>query len=226
MHTMIADIPIELTRKNIRTLRLTVRRDGQVCVSAPLFLSEACIENFVRDKRDWIETQRAKMAALPTPTQAQYVTGEPFVLFGRAYNLRVIEGRTDLLFLDETANEAVLTLRTLGTPERRGAFLREWRREALRQEIAQRLPAWEARTGLHSSDFSIRDMHTRWGSCNTRTGKIWFSLLLSEKSEESIDYVILHELCHLRIPNHGADFKALMDTYMPDWRERKKRLNT
>ena len=217
---------VELTRKDIRTLRLTVKRDGRVYISAPRHLPKDRIEDFVRQKRDWILSQQARFAALPLPQEPQYLTGEPFVYLGNTYRLEIRAGRSDFFFLDQTAHLAVLTLRNLGTQELRGKFLSEWRRDGLREEIASRLPAWEDTTGLHPAGFSIRDMHTRWGSCNTQTGKIWFSLMLSERPIEQIDYVILHELCHLRVPNHSADFKALMDVYMPDWRERKKNLNT
>lgn len=226
MRLVVDGLTVELTRKDIRTLRLTVHTDGRVCVSAPRFLSDTDITAFVREKRDWIDQKRAQAAARPIPEEAQYVTGEPFVFLGRTYTLHLCNGSSDFLFLDETAGKAVLTLRTLGSTESRGSFLREWRREALRALIDERLPVWEEITGLHPSDFSLRDMHTRWGSCNTQTGKLWFSLSLSEKPAEQIDYVILHELCHLRVPNHSAAFKSLLDTYMPDWRERKKRLNT
>ncbi len=217
---------VELTRKDIRTLRLVVKRDGRIGISAPRHLSEERIKDFVRQKREWILSQQARFAALPGPKEPQYLTGEPFVYLGNTYRLDVREGRGNFFFLDQTAHLAVLTLRDLGTPEQRGKFLNEWRRAALREEIASRIPAWEETTDLHPTGFSIRDMHTRWGSCNTQTGKIWFSLMLSEKPIEQIDYVILHELWHLRVPNHSADFKALMDVYMPDWRERKKKLNT
>lgn len=225
MLVVIDGITAELTRKDIRTLRLTVRPDGCVRISAPRFLSDNRIAAFVHDKRTWIEAQQAKAAA-HTTAEPQYVTGESFVYLGRCYTLELREGNADFLFLDETASRAVLTLRDLGHAEERGLFLREWRRAALREEIAQRLSAWETKTGLHPTGFSLRDMHTRWGSCNTQTGKLWFSLMLSEQPPDCLDYVILHELCHLRIPNHGANFKALMDTHMPDWREWKKRLNT
>ena len=226
MLTTIAGFPAELWRKDIRTLRLTVKQDGRLCISAPRFLSEERIEQFVREKRDWIERQQARIQSMPAPAEPRYLTGESFVYLGQSFSLDVRKGSADFFFLDLTAHTAVLTLREAGTPESRGKFLTEWRRRSLREIIAERLPIWEQITGLHPNDFSIRDMHTRWGSCNTQTRKIWFSQMLSEKPVEQIDYVILHELCHLRVPNHGADFKSLMNTHMPNWRERKKLLNT
>lgn len=68
-------------------------------------------------------------------------------------------------------------------------------------------------------------MTTRWGTCNSKTGKLWFNLQLAKKTPECLEYVILHELCHLEEKNHSDRFIALMDKYMPMWREIKATLN-
>ena len=68
-------------------------------------------------------------------------------------------------------------------------------------------------------------MTTRWGTCNTKTGKIWFNLQLAKKPVECLEYVILHELVHLQVKNHGPDFVAMMDLHMPYWRDIKIQLN-
>ena len=95
-------------------------------------------------------------------------------------------------------------------------------RAFLRKEIAEILPRWEERTGLHCAGFQIRDMKTRWGTCNTRTGKLWFALMLARQPRECVEYVVLHELAHLYEPSHNARFKAFLDLYMPGWREIRK----
>ena len=68
-------------------------------------------------------------------------------------------------------------------------------------------------------------MTTRWGTCNTSTGKIWLNLQLAKKPTECLEYVVLHELAHLKVPNHGKAFEAVLDRYMPDWRSVRTRLN-
>ena len=84
-------------------------------------------------------------------------------------------------------------------------------RTYLREEIAELLPKWEERTGLHCSGF-------------TRTGKLWFSLMLAWQPRECVEYVILHELAHLYEPSHNARFKAFLDLHMPEWRETRRKL--
>ena len=112
--------------------------------------------------------------------------------------------------------------RVMAHPEPASAAEKEARREDLKRRIAARLPEIERRTGLRCSGWSVRDMHTRWGSCNTRTCHVNFSLMLATRSDLELDYVILHELVHTVVPNHGPDFYALMDRFMPGWKSVRK----
>ena len=95
---------------------------------------------------------------------------------------------------------------------------KEARRRDLKRRIAERLPVIEERTGLRCNGWTVRDMHTRWGSCNTRTHHVNFSLMLATRTDTELDYVILHELVHTVVPDHGKDFYALMDRFMPGWK--------
>ena len=103
-------------------------------------------------------------------------------------------------------------------PEPANAAEKEARRADLKRRIAERLPEIERRTGLKCNGWTVRDMHTRWGSCNTRTHHVNFSLMLATRSDTELDYVILHELVHTVVPGHGRDFYALMDRFMPGWK--------
>ena len=103
--------------------------------------------------------------------------------------------------------------------------LKEWYRPILKAKIAELLPALEAQTGLYCSEWRVKDMKTRWGSCNITKKRIWLYLKLVQYPPECLEYVILHELIHLKVPNHSADFYAELDQYMPDWQMRRKLLN-
>ena len=78
---------------------------------------------------------------------------------------------------------------------------------------------------MYCDSWQTKYMTTRWGTCNTNTKKIWLNLQLAKKPVECIEYIILHELAHLKVKNHGSDFVAILDSYMPYWREIKKKLN-
>lgn len=125
-------------------------------------------------------------------------------------------------WIDRTA--ARVRAKAAAHPEPADKTEKEARRKALKNRIEKRLPLIEEATGLHCSGWTVRDMHTRWGSCNTKTHHINLSLMLATRSDIELDYVILHELVHTVVPDHGPDFYALMDRYMPGWKKIRRAL--
>lgn len=225
MHTEINGISIEIIKKNIKNMHLYVQPpDGKVQVSAPKHLSDESILMFVRTKIGWIRKQQEKFKNQPRQTERQYVSGESFYVLGKQYYLQVeysYKGNSLVL----SGDKAIITVRKESTPKQREYFVREWYREILKAEIEKYLPKWEKKTGLYCDSWQTKYMTTRWGTCNTNTKKIWFNLQLAKKPVECIEYIILHELAHLKVKNHGNDFVAILDSYMPYWRETKKKLN-
>lgn len=225
MQIEISGIKIEVQKKNIKNLHLTVAPpDGKVRVSAPMHLSDESIAMFVRTKLGWIKKQQEKFAEQPRQTKREYVSGETLNVFGHQYFLRVeYSYKGNSLVLE--GYEAILTVRKESTAKQRETFVNEWYRTLLKEKIKIFLPKWENITGLHCDSWQIKYMTTRWGTCNTNTRKIWLNLQLAKKPIECLEYVILHELAHLKVRNHGKDFVAIMDQYMPYWRDIKSKLN-
>ena len=225
MQIEISEIKIEVQKKNIKNLHLVVAPpDGKVRVSAPMHLSDESITMFVRTKLSWIKKQQEKFAKQPRQCEREYVSGETLYVFGQQYFLRVeYSYKGNSLVLE--GNEAILTVRKESTAKQREAFVNEWYRSKLKDKIEIYLPKWEKITGLYCDSWQTKYMTTRWGTCNTKTRKIWLNLQLAKKPIECLEYVILHELAHLKVRNHSKDFVAIMDQYMPYWRETKKLLN-
>lgn len=225
MQIQIADISVEIVKKNIKNMHLSVLPpDGRVRVSAPLSMPDEAITMFVRTRLGWIRKQQAKFEAQPRQSEREFVSGETLYVWGRQYFLQVeYSYKGNSLALD--GNKAVLTVRKESTVKQREAFVNEWYRSLLKAEVEKYLPKWERITGLYCSSWQSKYMTTRWGTCNTNTRKIWLNLQLAKKPIECLEYVILHELAHLKVKNHGATFVAILDQYMPYWRELKKQLN-
>lgn len=101
----------------------------------------------------------------------------------------------------------------------------EEQRAALQRYAEQRLPYWAERIGVEPLEVRIKKMHSRWGSCNIRSKRIWLSLMLADKPFELVDYVLVHELVHLHEANHSARFYRLMDRFLPNWQRFDKELN-
>jgi len=197
--------------------------DGAVSVSAPFNISDDAIERFIRTKVSWMKTQQAKFAGQLRQTERQYVSGETLYLWGKQYFLQVDFGKRNSIEL--SGNTLKLCVRQDSAIKQRDNFVREWYRNLLKDEIIRLLPKYENMTGLKCNSWQTKYMTSKWGTCVIPERKIWLNLQLAKKPVECLEYIILHELIHLRVKNHDTDFIALMDKYMPFWKEIKKKLN-
>ncbi|NLL64183.1 MAG: M48 family metallopeptidase [Clostridiaceae bacterium] len=218
-------IPINLKRKKIKHMHLYVKPpDGRVEVSAPLNMSDDIIEKFIRSKEAWIRRHQQRIENLPRPKKNCFIDGEELIIWGSTYELVVqFSNKGNNLSLE--GNKAILTVREASTVEQRRRYVKEWYRTVLKKEINRVLPYWINFTGLCPSSWQIKDMKTRWGTCNTKTRKIWLNLQLAKCPPICLEYVILHELIHLVEGSHNKKFTNLMDHFMPNWREVKHLLN-
>lgn len=225
MQITVANIPVEVVRKNIKNMHLYVLPpDGHVRVSVPTDLPDEAIIMFVRTKIGWVHRQQESFQNQPRQSEREYVSGETFYLWGKQYFLQVeysYQGNSLIL----SGDKAILTVRKESTVKQRESYVHEWYRIQLKEKISLLLPKWEKITDLHPSSWQTKYMTTKWGTCNTETHKIWLNLQLAKKPVECLEYVILHELAHLRVKNHGPEFIAILDQYMPFWRDTKKLLN-
>lgn len=225
MYIEISGILVEVNRKSIKNLHLSILPpDGKVRVSSPMHLSDESISMFVRTKLGWIKKQKEKFDIQPRQSERQYVSGETLYVFGKQYFLRVeysYKGNSLVL----SGNDAILTVRKESTTKQRENYVNEWYRSLLKEKITLYLPKWEKVTGLYCESWQTKYMTTRWGTCNTEKKRLWFNLQLAKKPLECLEYVILHELAHLKEKTHNKDFIAILDAYMPNWREIKSRLN-
>ena len=225
MQRTIDGLSVTIVRKSIKNMHLRVLSpDGEIQITAPNRLPLSQIDRFVREKRGWIEARQQQLAERPAATNPAFADGQTVYLWGGSYTLRLEEasrGRSTL----RRGQEIVLSVHPEDDTSQRESLLNDFYREALSNQIAARLPLWEARTGLHPSAWQIKNMKTRWGTCNTATRKIWLNLQLAKQPPVCLDYVIAHELTHLRYPGHGQDFQAFLTRAMPNWPEVRKALH-
>lgn len=220
-----AGIEAVLIRKRVKNVRVTVLPpDGTVRVTAPTLYPEALIRAFLTEKADWIRTHRDAVRARHADEPKRFESGETVTVFGAVYTLAVLP-HAKKNAAEPDGSRIVISIKGDASPERCRKILDEWFRARLKTEIEYLLPLWSEKTGLVPGGWTVRSMTSRWGSCNTQTGRITLNLQLIAYPIPCLEYVILHELAHLRVRGHGADFKAILDAYMPSWRERRKRLN-
>lgn len=219
-------IQYELTYTSRKTLAISVHPDLRVTVDAPEEADFEAVEAKVRKRASWIlKQQREFEKYLPHLPRKQYVSGESHRYLGKQYRLKVIQADYEQVKL----TRGQLEVHTLD--KRDTAKIREqveawylWQaRRVFRQQMREMFKRFHA-FDLAYPKLQIRALKARWGSC-TPSGNIILNLKLMQVPKQYIDYVIVHELCHLIEHNHSKRFYLLLDSLMPDWRERRRELN-
>lgn len=218
-------ITAKLTRTVRRTLRIDVRPTGEVTVFAPAGEGIEQIRTRAHRKGAWIFAQIDTIAQRPKVTpERRYISGETHLLLGRQYRLSVEKSDDPHVRID--GGRMVIAARTPDDqPHCRRllqTFYRLRAREVLRQRFEIVLEPF-IRKGLRRPSLVIRPMAKRWGSY-TPSGRVLLNIDLVRARLQLIDYVICHELAHAFYPDHGDGWRALLETVMPDWKERKEEL--
>ena len=218
-------IDIHLQRKAIKNLYIRVKPPvGQVTVSIPKRLSDKAVMQFITERLPWIKEQQQKFVHYELPQELHYVNGEAHYLWGEALGFKVIEGHgKHELF--KTHDELHLYVRPGTTTENRALVVESFYKEQIAEQLQTLVPIWEEKMSIVTPEIRLRTMKTRWGSCRVDGKRIWLNTELAKKPVDSLEYVLVHEMVHLFEPSHNHRFKALMDLFLPDWRERQLRLN-
>jgi predicted metal-dependent hydrolase len=224
---LIDDIEIELIKKNIKNLHLSVLPpDGRVRISAPKDLNDESVTLFAISRLSWIKRQRAVFRKQERQSKRDFVSGESHYFLGQRYLLNVIY--TDKRKQGaEVRNKTYLDLfvRSNATKEQRQKVMREWYRSELKALIPPLMKKWEPIIGVKVESWGVRLMKTRWGSCNTSAKRIWLNLELAKKTPACIEYIVVHEMTHLLERLHNDEFIIYMDRFLSNWRSTKAELN-
>jgi predicted metal-dependent hydrolase len=210
-----------------KTLSIEVHPDRSIIVKAPVNATIESIESKIIHRAAWIAKQQRQFAKYAPPLPApECVSGEGYRYLGRQYRLKLIENSLDKIRLWQGRLE-VHTPTPFNREHVERSIVNWFRDRAMiifteRYRYCTQLVSTYAIE--HSIGFELRTMSKRWGSC-TLNGKIFLNPLLISAPKDCIDYVIIHELCHLRFPNHSTSFYSLLTRIMPDWIDRKDRLN-
>lgn len=209
-----------------KTLAIDVNPDLSVVVKAPEGSQPDDVAKLVLKRGKWIMRQMREFETyLPHLPPRVYESGETHRYLGKQYRLKVVESEEE--FVKLTRGRLFVYVQDVQSKSRIKKLLDAWYRRNGRRVFIERLEACYPRFikyDLPFPDIEIRLMKTRWGSC-TVDGKILLNLRLMQVPKHLIDYVIVHELCHLKEHNHGPEFYALLTRIMPDWNGRRQQLN-
>jgi predicted metal-dependent hydrolase len=221
-------IEYELERKNVKNINLRIRSDCTVYVSAKPQIAIDVIEAFLRKKASFVISALDKYEDITkyTDTNHNYVTGEGFSHLGKNLRLIVTSGKNEV-----TTDGIYLTLCASNVKDiaLKHKLIAKWYdiecRRVFNEIITTIYPLFQ-KYGVAMPKLTIRDMTSRWGSCQPKRNIITLNKRLIAMPRNSIEYVVVHEFTHFLHPNHSKKFYALLSAFMPDWKERKKILES
>jgi len=216
------EIPYEVIRSRRATADVIIERDGSVLVRAPETIPDERIEDLVEAKRFWIYKNLAEWRDLnATKVLREYKSGEGFLYLGRSYRLSLVGEQEAPLLLKNGRFRLRRDLVDEGEIAAAKEAFREYYMQRGRGRIATRVDYFAPKVGVKPAAVDVRELGNRWASCSP-TAKLAFHWKCMMAPQTIIDYIVVHELCHLHYPDHTDAYWNEVDKVMPGYRERKE----
>ena len=221
-------IEFELERKEVKNINLNVRPDMSVAVSANNEVPLEFIEDFVRQKAPWIvkNINYFRKAQPEVRREKEFVSGETVRYLGKQYRLKIVSSEDE--YVKILRGFIYIYVRDVDDYKRKKTLFEGWlrhRAEIIFNDSLSRMYPMVKKYGVEEPELNIREMKARWGSYVRKSNTIILNLELIKAPKYCIDYVVIHELLHVKHKNHDQDFYALLSVLMPDWRDRKEILD-
>ena len=203
-------VPDYIERSKRKTLSLTVLKNGNVIVKAPINMKDEIINRFVEDKQSWI---REKLASIKE-TQNKFedvISMQKCLIYGNKYSLVIADVKAI-----QTTDKFEIVIPEKFDEEKKQKTIIQWYKKLAKKALSERLKFIENRINLKSASLKIGDSRGRWGSCNSY-GNIILNYRVVMLPPKIIDYVIVHELCHLLELNHSKNFWSNVEKYLPNY---------
>jgi hypothetical protein len=225
-YLQLGSIEVLVVRKPIKNLHLSVLPPaGRVRVASPENMKDDVIRTLIATRLPWIKKQQGKFDSQERQTKRDYVSGESHYFFGKRYRLEIIyKDDVPAVFL-KGKNKMILQIRPHSSVAKRREIMNEWYRKRLHSIVEELVVKWQKKVGADASYWRIKQMKTRWGTCNHKRARILINLELAKKPIACVEYVVAHELLHLVEKKHNDKFVTLMSKYIPKWRSIKEELN-
>lgn len=221
----LGDIRVEVVRKDIKNVHLSVYPPtGAVRIAAPEWMAMDAIRLFAINKLGWIKGQQQKLRSQSRETPREFLERESHYVWGRRYLLHVVE-KDAAPRIELKPRHLELQIRPGTDATRRDELLADWYRASVKQALPALLEQWEPRLGVRVNRVYVQRMKTKWGSCNPTVRNIRLNTELAKKPPICLEYILVHELVHLKHPTHDADFQGLMTRLLPHWQDCRDMLN-
>ena len=223
-------LTINLQFKLVKNITLRIKEDGGIFLTAPMGMSISEVQQFLESKEQWLRQKLQLVLQAQQKQEKKYSMGElPFDgqhvwLWGRRLQACFLLSGKKHGTYEVQADAVCFYYRSELSEEARCAFVEFFYKQEVLYSGAQLMAVWAKEMGVRPTGLKVHRMKTRWGSCNVRTGGINLNTLLACWPKECLEYIVVHELAHLQEANHSPRFHAIVERYLPEWRERKKLL--
>ena len=219
-------LTVDVVRKDIKNLHLAVYPpNGRVRVAAPLRLDDEAVRLAVIARLAWIKRQRAKYEAQERETKREYLNGESHYFLVARYRLNIVEEDAQPKVIVRNKQYLDLYIRPGSDSVQRERIITAWYRANLKAMIPPLIEKWEPVMGVQVADWGVKQMKTKWGSCNIKAHRIWVNLELVKKPSRCLEFIIVHEMAHLLERQHNERFIELISKFLPQWRQYREELN-
>ena len=221
----IADVTIEIVKKDIKNIHLSVNPpNGFVRLAVPVSASANVIRTFALSKLGWIRKNQKKMRLQEREKPRQYIERETHYIWGRQYLLHIVDG-TSKTHLVVSGKRIKLHKRDGVSVGRVVHVFDDFYKAELLDAVLPLVEKWAKALGVRIPAVEIRKMKTRWGSCNTHRRIVRLNSELAKRPKELLSYVVLHEMTHLLQKTHNQHFFDTLDKLMPNWQHYRAELN-
>ena len=223
----VSGLSVEFVRKDIRNFHLSILPpEGSVRLSAPMSMTEDNARLTIATRLAWIRKKQRAFVEQERETRRSYVDGETHYISGHKYllSVRQHDGPTEARVLGNGRIELCVSPKATAATKAK-AFDTLYRKQ-LKNWITKALPKYCEALDVSEPEVCVQKMRTKWGSCTQKTNRVLLNLELAKKPLECFEYILAHELTHLRVRHHNKDFRATLEGVMPDWRIRRDLLNS
>jgi predicted metal-dependent hydrolase len=222
----VGDLEVEVIKKDIKNIHLGVYPPtGRVRLSAPMDSDTEKIRMFIVSKIPWIRKNQRKFKNKERQTSREFIDRESHYFEGRRYLLKVVIDETKYNSVELNKTSIKMSINSNLDSIKRKELFESWMRRKLRIRLEPVISKWVDILGVNLTEWKIKKMKTKWGSCNKEARRVWFNLELAKVDDYCLDYIVLHELAHLKHRNHGKEFTSILNSNMNDWAHRKSQLN-
>lgn len=213
-------VPLIIQRKEVKGINVTVKWDGRVIISAPRNVSDGLIEGVLVRKAGWITKKLEEMEA-SRKYLAQFVDGGSIWLLGEPLSLRVVNGKKDKVILK---GKRLVVRVSDGDSDRVKQLVIDWLQGQAIKVLHDKVSNFAQILGVNPKGVELRDWKGKLGLCETDREVLRFNWKLIQLPEDLIDYIVVHELAHLKHPNHNKGFWSFVSKCVPEWKEKHSKL--